>query len=164
MSGGTAALAAARSRWGRTALRTAAGPLLPAALLIAWQLAATSGTCTRSQLPPPEAVLEAARSLLGRGELQHHIAISVQRVLIGFAIGASLGLTLGGLVGLSRTARAVLGPTAQAIRAVPSLAWSRCFCCGSASGRPRRSPWWRPGPSSPCTRPSPRASTTSTRV
>ncbi|WP_220136475.1 ABC transporter permease [Streptomyces himalayensis] len=122
MSGITAA-AVVRSRWGRTALRAAAGLLLPAALLIAWQLAATSGTYTRSQLPPPEAVLDAARSLLDRGELQHHIAISVQRVLIGFAVGASLGLLLGGLVGLSGAARAALAPTVQAIRAVPSLAW-----------------------------------------
>lgn len=53
----------------------------------------------------------------------HHIAISVQRVLIGFAVGAALGLLLGGLVGLSRTTKAVLAPTIQALRAVPSLAW-----------------------------------------
>lgn len=115
--------AVVRSRWGRTALRTAAGLLLPTALLVAWQLAATSGAFSRSQLPPPEAVLDAAHALLDRGELQHHIAISAQRVLIGFAVGASCGLLLGGLVGLSRAARAVLAPTVQAIRAVPSLAW-----------------------------------------
>ncbi|MCX5008800.1 ABC transporter permease [Streptomyces sp. NBC_00638] len=112
-----------RSRWGRTALRTAAGLLLPVALLIVWQLAAASGSYNRSQLPAPADVLEAARSLLARDELGHHIAISVQRVLIGFAVGAALGLLLGGLVGLSRTARAVLAPTIHAIRAVPSLAW-----------------------------------------
>ncbi|WP_220277916.1 ABC transporter permease [Streptomyces himalayensis] len=44
-------------------------------------------------------------------------------MLIGFAVGASLGLLLGGLVGLSGAARAALAPTVQAIRAVPSLAW-----------------------------------------
>lgn len=104
-------------------LRTAAGLILPAALLLAWHLAATSGTYTRSQLPPPADVWEAAGDLLSRGELMHHIAISVQRVLIGFAVGAALGLLLGGLVGLSRTTKAVLAPTIQALRAVPSLAW-----------------------------------------
>lgn len=107
----------------RAALRTAAGLILPAALLLAWHLAATSGTYTRSQLPPPSAVLDAARALFSRGELMHHIAISLQRVLIGFAVGASLGLLLGGLVGLSRTTKAILAPTIQALRAVPSLAW-----------------------------------------
>ena len=55
--------------------------------------------------------------LLNRGELWHNIAISTQRVLIGFAVGAGSGLLLGGLVGLSRPVRSVLGPTIAALRA-----------------------------------------------
>ncbi len=57
------------------------------------------------------------------GSCGQHIAISTQRVLIGFAAGASLGLVLGSLVGLSRLADALLAPTIGALRAVPSLAW-----------------------------------------
>jgi sulfonate transport system permease protein len=43
--------------------------------------------------------------------------------LVGFAIGASAGLVIGSIVGLSRNASRILSPTIQAFRAVPSLAW-----------------------------------------
>ncbi|MET0415983.1 MAG: ABC transporter permease, partial [Actinoplanes sp.] len=91
--------------------------------LVAWQLTAAAGVYSTAQLPPPSEVVAALGELVRRGELWHHLAISTQRVLIGFAAGSALGLALGGLVGLSRTASAALSPTVQAIRAVPSLAW-----------------------------------------
>ncbi|MFC4071185.1 ABC transporter permease [Actinoplanes subglobosus] len=93
------------------------------AILVAWQLTASAGIYSAAQLPPPGEVLAALGELIRRGELWHHLAISTQRVLIGFAAGSALGLALGGLVGLSRAASAVVSPTVQAIRAVPSLAW-----------------------------------------
>ena len=51
------------------------------------------------------------------------VAISTQRVLIGFGIGAVLGLVLGALIGLSAPVRLIAAPTIGALRAVPSLAW-----------------------------------------
>jgi sulfonate transport system permease protein len=103
--------------------RITAGAVLPAVILVGWHLVASAGVYSAAQLPPPAEVLSALGELLRRGELWHHVAISTQRVLIGFAVGSALGLTLGGLVGLSRAANAVLSPTVQAVRAVPSLAW-----------------------------------------
>src|SRR6478736_10034508 len=105
--------------WARLLL----GLLVPAAVLAAWQLSTAAGVFSVVQLPPPAMVLEAGLDLLQRGQLGTHIAISTQRVLIGFAAGAALGLVLGSLVGLSRVADALLGPTIGALRAVPSLAW-----------------------------------------
>jgi sulfonate transport system permease protein len=104
-------------------LRPAVGVVLPLSLLAAWHLIASAGLYSPAQLPPPAEVVSALAELVRRGELWHHLAISTQRVLIGFAAGSALGLTLGGLVGLSRTVSAALSPTVQAIRAVPSLAW-----------------------------------------
>ncbi|MCX5401813.1 ABC transporter permease [Streptomyces sp. NBC_00102] len=108
---------------GRVAGRAAVGLLVPVGILVAWHTAARSGAYSPSQLPEPLAVARAARVLWERGELPHHVAISVQRVLLGFAAGAGAGLVLGGLVGLSTAVRRLLGPTIQALRAVPSLAW-----------------------------------------
>ncbi|TQJ39583.1 sulfonate transport system permease protein [Arthrobacter sp. SLBN-112] len=105
--------------WARLPL----GLIIPAALLVAWQAASASGLFTVVQLPPPAMVLAAAGELLERGELGIHIAISTQRVLLGFLVGAALGLVLGAGVGLSKLADALLAPTIGALRAVPSLAW-----------------------------------------
>lgn len=99
------------------------GALIPVALLITWQLVSTSGLVPVSMLPTPEMVWLAAIDLAERGLLGLYIAISTQRVLIGFAIGAAIGLLLGAVVGLSRLGDILLAPTLGAIRAVPSLAW-----------------------------------------
>nr|WP_233550867.1 ABC transporter permease [Cryobacterium melibiosiphilum] len=99
------------------------GALLPLAILLVWQLSITLGVVSVSQLPSPAMVFLAAIDLYERGQLTLYVAISTQRVLIGFAIGASLGVAAGALVGLSRGANVLLSPTLGAIRAVPSLAW-----------------------------------------
>jgi sulfonate transport system permease protein len=108
------------SRPGR---RVVAGLGVPVALLALWQLTTSLGWFSIVQLPPPGMVFQAGVDLLERGLLTQYVAISSQRVVAGFAIGASLGLLLGALTGLTRTWDAVLGPTLGAIRAVPSLAW-----------------------------------------
>jgi sulfonate transport system permease protein len=99
------------------------GLLLPVALVALWQYLSTSGTYSASQLPTPVSVLTALGELIERGTFWGHVAISVQRVLLGFAIGAGIGVIIGSLVGLSRVASRLLSPTIQALRAVPSLAW-----------------------------------------
>nr|WP_083976084.1 ABC transporter permease [Herbidospora sakaeratensis] len=108
-----------RRRW----TPVAAALSLPVVVIVAWQVAASSGAYSAAQLPPPLSVLDALADLAGDGSLWTHIAISVQRVLIGFAAGAGLGFLLGAAVGLSPGVRAVVAPSIAALRAVPSLAW-----------------------------------------
>ncbi|HEX7222886.1 MAG TPA: ABC transporter permease [Candidatus Limnocylindrales bacterium] len=103
--------------------RLAGGALLPIGLLVAWQLTTALGVFSIVQLPPPGMVIGAAVELAERGVLGGYVAASAQRVFLGFAIGASLGLGLGALTGLSRRWDVAVGPTLGAIRAVPSLAW-----------------------------------------
>lgn len=110
-------------RSGGTARKILLGTVVPVLLLVIWQASSSLGWVSASLLPPPLAVLAAGTELFERGELGRHIGISTQRVLIGFAIGAALGLATGALVGLSRLADALLGPSIGAFRAVPSLAW-----------------------------------------
>ena len=114
----TAAAGLLSNTWSRAVL----GLLVPALLLGLWQLVSAAGVFSAVQLPSPGAVLTSAADLIRRGELGTHIAISTQRVLLGFALGAALGLVLGALLGLSRLADVLLGPLFGAVRAVPSLA------------------------------------------
>lgn len=107
----------------RRPVRIALGLVVPAVLLVAWQLVTTSGLVAPYQLPSPASVWTAAVDLAERGLLGQYVAISTQRVVLGFLIGAALGLAVGSVVGLSRLAGALLEPVLGAIRAVPSLAW-----------------------------------------
>ncbi|MBG6238704.1 sulfonate transport system permease protein [Mycetocola sp. CAN_C7] len=99
------------------------GAFIPAIVLIVWQVVSSLGLVSVSQLPSPAMVWAAAVDLAQRGQLGQYTAISTQRVLIGFSIGAALGLLLGAVVGLSRLGDILFSPTLGAIRAVPSLAW-----------------------------------------
>lgn len=107
----------------RRPVRLALGLLLPAVLLAVWQWVTSSGLVAPYQLPSPASVWTAAVDLAERGLLGQYVAISTQRVLLGFLIGAALGLAVGSVVGLSRLAGALLEPLLGAVRAVPSLAW-----------------------------------------
>ncbi|APX34785.1 nitrate ABC transporter permease [Brachybacterium sp. P6-10-X1] len=109
--------------WDRPGTRLAAGAVLPLLILVAWQVSTASGLVPAYRLPGPLAVVRAGAQLIEQGELGLHIAISVQRVLIGFAAGAVAGLAVAAVVGLSRAGDALLNPTLSALRAVPSLAW-----------------------------------------
>ncbi|MFH5821758.1 ABC transporter permease [Georgenia sp. AZ-5] len=104
-------------------VRVLLGLLVPAALLAGWQLASAAGWLDPTTLPAPITVLSAAGDLLERGQLGVHVAISTQRVLLGFLSGAAAGLAAGAVIGLSRWAEALFAPTIGAFRAVPSLAW-----------------------------------------
>jgi sulfonate transport system permease protein len=99
------------------------GLVLPALLLVAWQLVSWAGVFEPSQLPSPADVLSAARELIASGQLVAHIAASGVRVLAGFALGSLLALAIGLAVGLWRAAEEFTATTIQAVRAIPSLAW-----------------------------------------
>ncbi|MDO8337134.1 MAG: ABC transporter permease [Microcella sp.] len=99
------------------------GAVVPALLLTIWLFASEATAIPDYLLPSPAQVVGAGVELANQGLLGTYILISLQRVLTGFAIGASIGLALGALVGLSGLADRMLAPTLGAIRAVPSLAW-----------------------------------------
>lgn len=109
--------------WSRTWVRVAGGFIVPIIILAAWQWATATGVVPPYRLPGPWAVVEAGIEQIQRGELWLHIAISVQRVFIGFLAGSAVALAFAAVVGLSRAGGALLAPTLVALRAVPSLAW-----------------------------------------
>ncbi|MDU6922897.1 aliphatic sulfonate ABC transporter permease SsuC [Franconibacter helveticus 513] len=103
-------------------LYRAAPWLLPAGIVVIWQLASQTGWLSTRILPSPEGVVSAFWNLSASGELWHHLAISAWRALIGFAIGGTIGLTLGLISGLSRWGERLLDTSIQMLRNVPHLA------------------------------------------
>jgi sulfonate transport system permease protein len=111
----------------RPDLRGARGLLLPLVLLLAWAAASRAELFQGNLLPTPAAVVEEVLLLAQRGELWGHIWITVWRVAVGFIVGAVAATVLGALTGYSRSLRALLDPTLQALKSVPSLSWVPLF-------------------------------------
>jgi sulfonate transport system permease protein len=109
--------------WSRTWVRIAGGFVVPLVILAVWQFVTATGIVPPYRLPGPWSVVEAGIELIERGQLWLHIAISVQRVFIGFLFGSVIALAFAAVVGLSRAGAVLLAPMLVAIRAVPSLAW-----------------------------------------
>ena len=129
MSSTSVVTAAARAESGTRAARRialprgAVGLIVPVLLLGLWQLLVEREVYTRGQLPAPLDVWRAGEQLKTAGLLWENIQVSIVRVGWGFAFGGAIAIGLGLLVGLSSLADALLSPTIQAMRAIPSLAW-----------------------------------------
>lgn len=108
-------------------LHGATGLVVPVSLVAVWYLLLEVGVFAPYQLPYPQVVITTMAELWARGELQGHILITVQRVIIGFGFGALAGMLFGIIVGLYRLADDLLDPTLQGLRSIPSLAWVPLF-------------------------------------
>jgi sulfonate transport system permease protein len=103
--------------------RAAVALLVPAMLLILWQGVTTLAWLPPLVLPAPGSVIAALRDMAVSGDLAANLGISLERFALGFTFGAVVGLLTGGLMGLSRTAAALLRPTITGFVQVPVLAW-----------------------------------------
>lgn len=98
------------------------GLVVPAIILLILEGVVRLGWLPSYQMPAPSEVASTLADL-AQGSLWKHIGASLLRVLLGFAIGASLALVFAAWVGLSREAEAYLEPTFAGLRSIPSLAW-----------------------------------------
>ncbi len=96
---------------------------LPLAVLMLWTVGAAQGWISAQVLPPPEFVIDTLRDLAASGDLWLHVSASLQRVLVGFAVGSLIGLALGTAMGLSRSVEAYVLPSFNALVQIPVLAW-----------------------------------------
>lgn len=121
--------ASARKRQALAAfsVRIAKAIIIPAGLLIFWEVAVDLGWMGGRLMPPPSMVMKTIWALLQSGELLTHVWITTLRVLLGFCIGTVAGTIAGALTGYFPLARQLLDPTLQALRAIPSVAWVPLF-------------------------------------
>lgn len=97
--------------------------VLPVLVLGLWTFVSHQGLVKPVFLPTPEATLQAGWDLFKDGYLVSDFLASVSIVGRGFVVGTVLGLALGLQAGLSRTFERLVGPTLDAIRQIPPLAW-----------------------------------------
>jgi sulfonate transport system permease protein len=99
------------------------GLVLPVLLITAWAAAVHLGWLDVRLWSSPEQVLIGGWAALRDGTLVAALAASLQRDLIGFAIGAGLALPLGLLLARVRLADRLFNPTLNAARQVALFAW-----------------------------------------
>jgi sulfonate transport system permease protein len=93
-----------------------AGPL---ALVSLWAAGSASGLIPADILASPVTVLTTGGHLLATGELEAAMAASLRRVLIGLAIGVTVGVALALVSGLLRIGEDLIDPNMQILRTVP---------------------------------------------
>ena len=111
------------SAWATTLSDRALPWLLPLTLLGLWYLGVEQGWLSEQVLPPPGYVYDTLSDLFASGDLWINAAASLQRVVIGFALGGAIGVALGLAMGLSKTVEDYLLPTFNAIVQIPVLGW-----------------------------------------
>lgn len=94
----------------------------PVVLLLLWQLGSATGLIAEQTLASPATTVAAAGELIGDGELQSALWVSLQRAAAGLAIGVATGLALALLSGLSRIAEDLIDGPMQILRTLPVLA------------------------------------------
>jgi sulfonate transport system permease protein len=122
----TEAAATARPAF-RRARFAGLGLVLPVTLAVLWEVAVGQGWIGGRLTPPPSRIADTLWQLARTGELGAHAAATLWRVAVGFGVGATVGTALGALSGANETARRLLDPTLQALRAIPSIAWVPLF-------------------------------------
>ena len=103
------------------------GVVVPAGAALLWEFAVRAGWSDGRLVPPPSRIFEEFTALWQSGEIIRHAWATLARIGAGFALGVTSATLLGGIAGYSAVARALLDPTLQALRAIPSLAWVPLF-------------------------------------
>jgi NitT/TauT family transport system permease protein len=104
-------------------LATLRGVSAIVAFTIAWEICSQLKLPIIGNVPPPSSVLkELGEQLVGKQYWQSW-ADSFIRISLGFAIAQVLGIPLGLLLGVNRTAREIIYPIFEIMRPIPPLAW-----------------------------------------
>ena len=107
-----------RRQWGWYRL------ISPVAVVALWQLLSSAGLIPADKLPPPTTVWRTAVSLVttnspAYGTLQGAMLVSLERMAVGFAVGATVAVLLALVAGLSRLGENAVDPLLQIVRMLP---------------------------------------------
>src|SRR6202453_4200739 len=96
----------------------------PIALVLIWQLVSSAGVVSAQKLPPPTTVWRTAVNLVTQnspayGTLQGAMLVSLQRMGMGFRVGAPPAIVFALIAGLSRLGEHAVDPPLQILRTLP---------------------------------------------
>ena len=92
-------------------------------IIAIWEAASRGSLVSPATLPGPSAAIAVTLHTVGAADLAEDVIVSLQRILIGFAIGAGLGISIGIAAGWFRWFGAIVSPIIELLRPVPPLAW-----------------------------------------
>ncbi len=93
------------------------------ALLAVWQVLALIGLWPEYILPSPLSVVQTLARGFQNGTFLIGIAVSMERILIGFGISAVAGMALGLALGRIRVLDETLGSLVLGLQTLPSICW-----------------------------------------
>ncbi|HWB51847.1 MAG TPA: hypothetical protein VG651_22255, partial [Stellaceae bacterium] len=102
--------------------RTAKALAIPAALLVAAEIAVRLSGTTSLAVAPPSSVVMALLAALGDGTMLAATRDTLACAFGGLIVGGAIGLVLGLLFGLVRALDRLMELTVEAIRPIPSVA------------------------------------------
>jgi len=97
--------------------------VVPALILLTWELLSRRGFIRPTILPAPSAIWLTFKEMTLSGELFTHLKTSLVRVFQGFSLGAGLGIAAGVMIGLSPTVERALVLVTGLLRPIPIIAW-----------------------------------------
>lgn len=99
------------------------GFVLPLLILSTWLTATHLGWVNTRLIVPPEKVINTGWTELGKSSFYSGVAWSIGRDLSGLLVGTLSGIAVGMLLGVSRLADKLLGPTFHTVRQISLFAW-----------------------------------------
>jgi len=99
------------------------GLTFPIIVIAIWEVAARQAIIDPYFLPSPSSISYTYIDMLSSGLLQTHLLTSLQRLIYGFFIAATIAIPIGILVGKTRTFRHWVNPTLSFLQQIPPIAW-----------------------------------------
>jgi len=109
------------SRPARSSRLDLAPLILPALVLVAWEIASATGLLRAVFFPRPSTIARLLVAQLADGTLLGHLALTVARLTAAFALAAVPGVAIGLAMGMSRRTREGLDPLFALIYPIPSV-------------------------------------------
>lgn len=103
--------------------RVLLGSIIPILFLIGWEVSSRTGLLSLEFLSRPSDIVAAGYTGLRDGSLLIATLQTCETALLGLAIAAIVGISLGALLGLLPALERVAGPTIEALRPIPAIAF-----------------------------------------